>query len=136
MKPLILARELSIPYILSIIDTKSEAYRAVHPERYVPALKDQDPTTGDNFHVFESTACIQYMAERFDTAGHWSGTTAAEKAQVLSWMAYQTAGLGATAKYWLLFSKAYPNVEKPEALPKTIAKFAFFSRPLLLRPSY
>jgi hypothetical protein len=28
----------------------------------------------------------------------------------------------ATAKYWLYFSKGYPNRQKPEVLPKTVAK--------------
>lgn len=27
-----------------------------------------------------------------------------------------------TAKYWLYFSKGYPNRQNPEALPKTVAK--------------
>ena len=88
IKPIILATELGIPHVLSIIDTQSQWYYTIHPERYVPALKDRDAV------VFEGTACIQYLADRFDVDGLWQGQTAAEKAQVLSWMAYQTAGLG------------------------------------------
>jgi glutathione S-transferase len=91
---LILAEELQIPYVASIIDTNSEWYREVHPERYVPAVKDWCPDAKKEITVFESTACLQYLAERYDPEGLWAGRTAAEKAQVFSWTAYQTAGLG------------------------------------------
>jgi len=122
IKPLILAEELQIPYVISVIDTKDEWVRSIHPERYVPALKDQDPVSGKDLTVFEGTACLQYLADRFDKEGLWGGRNAWEKAAVLSWTAYQTAGLGATAKYWLYFLKGYPNRQNPEPLPKTVAK--------------
>lgn len=105
-----------------MIDTKDEAYRVVHPERYVPALKDRDPDSGKDAYVFESTACLQYIAGQYDRDGAWGGRNAWERAQVLSWTAYQTAGLGESAKYWLYFSKGYPTRANPEPLPKTIAK--------------
>jgi glutathione S-transferase len=94
MKPLILAEELQIPYVASIVDTKSDSYRQVHPERYVPAIKDWCPDAKKEITVFESTACLQYLAEHYDAERLWTGKTAAEKAEVLSWTAYQTAGLG------------------------------------------
>ncbi|KAI1322274.1 putative glutathione S-transferase GliG-like protein [Xylariaceae sp. FL0255] len=123
IKPLILARELECPHIISCIDTRDEWFRSVHPERYVPALKDQDPETGESIAVFEGTACLQYLVERFDTGGLWGGKTAAEKAKVLSWTAYQTAGLGPAAKYWLYFLRGYPTRANPVQLPRTIEKF-------------
>lgn len=150
IKPLLLAEELNIQHVISVIDTKDEWYYQVHPERYVPALKDCDPETNRELIVFESTACLQYLADRFDTDGTWSGKNAWEKAQVMSWSAYQTAGLGyeytaitvasswtrvladhaslhsPTAKYWLYFSKGYPNRQNPEVLPKTVAKYVKF----------
>ncbi|CZT23691.1 related to glutathione S-transferase GliG [Ramularia collo-cygni] len=122
MKPLIFALELDCPHILSVIDTRDEWFYAVHPERMVPCLKDHDPETGEDFVVFESTACLQYLATKYDVAGDWTGRNAWEKAQVLSWTAYQTAGLGATAKYWLYFLRGYPTRQNPEPMPKTCAK--------------
>jgi glutathione S-transferase len=89
-----MARELGIAHVISVIDTKDTWFRDVHPERYVPALRDVDPETQTPAIVFESTACIQYLAERFDSDGSWRGRNAAERAAVLSWTAYQTAGLG------------------------------------------
>ncbi|KAF4626876.1 hypothetical protein G7Y89_g11283 [Cudoniella acicularis] len=122
IKPLILAEELQFPFVISIVDTKDEWFYKIHPERYVPALRDEDPVSKKEVIVFEGTACLQYLAERFDTDGAWSGRNAWEKAQVLTWTAYQTAGLGPTAKYWLYFLKGYPNRQNPEPLPKTVAK--------------
>ncbi|KAI7912417.1 hypothetical protein M0657_005113 [Pyricularia oryzae] len=120
IKPLILALELQAPHVLSVVDTKDEWYSSVHPQRMVPALKDRDPSTGEACIVFESTACLQYLCERFDPAGTWSGRTAAEKGSVMAWTAYQTAALGPTAKYWLYFLRGYPNRQNPTPLPKTI----------------
>lgn len=60
----------------------------------MPSLKDRDPETGQDVIVFEGTACLQYLADRSDDNGEWTGRTAAEKGAVLSWTAYQTAGLG------------------------------------------
>ncbi len=94
IKPLILAQELDIPHVISVIDTQHEWFYRVHPERMVPALKDRDPETGEDITVFEGTACLQYLAEQWDTEEFWRGRTAAEKGAILSWTAYQTAGLG------------------------------------------
>lgn len=122
IKPLILAEELHLHYVASVIDTTSQWYYSVHPERYVPALKDWCPETEKEIIVFEGTACLQYLIDRYDADGLWNGRNPAEKAAVLSWTAYQTAGLGATAKYWLYFLKGYPNRRNPEPQLKTVAK--------------
>ena len=80
--------------MLSVIDTKSQWFYRVHPERMVPSLRDTDPETGEDILVFEGTACLQYLADRFDKKGDWTGRTAFEKGNVLAWTAYQTAGMG------------------------------------------
>lgn len=105
-----------------MVDTKSQWYYDIHPERYVPALKDWCSVTEREVLVFESTACLQYLAEEYDQEGIWRGKNTAERAVVLSWTAFQTAGLGPSAKFWLYFLKGYPNRENPEVLPKTVAK--------------
>ncbi|KAJ5190073.1 glutathione S-transferase GliG-like protein [Penicillium cf. griseofulvum] len=122
IKPLILARELKVPHVLSLIDTTSQWAYQIHPERMVPALKDADPETDERINVFEGTACLQYLADRFDVHGEWSGRTAAERGAVFTWVAYQTAGIGATAKYWLYFLRGYPTRKNSVQLPRTIAK--------------
>ena len=94
IKPLILARELDCPHLISIIDTKDEWFYRIHPERMVPSLRDRDQETGEEVIVFEGTACLQYLADRFDAERTWCGRTAAERGSVLAWTAYQTAALG------------------------------------------
>ncbi|OJJ45959.1 hypothetical protein ASPZODRAFT_26552 [Penicilliopsis zonata CBS 506.65] len=117
MKVLMLAAELGIDHEIAVISTKDEWYQPVHPERYVPAIADRDPATGEDFYVFESTSCLHHLADTYDTAGLWRGRTVRERAQVQNWTAYQTAGLGATSKYWLYFSNICPDKQ-----PKTIEK--------------
>lgn len=95
---MILAQELAIPHVISLIDTTSQWAYKIHPERMVPALRDVDPESGEPFHVFEGTACLQYIADRFDTHGDWAGRTAAERGAVFTWVAYQTAGIGYVAE--------------------------------------
>ncbi|TPX19020.1 uncharacterized protein E0L32_011264 [Thyridium curvatum] len=108
IKPLILALELDAPHVLSIIDTKDDWYFKIHPQRMVPALKDSDPETGDTVIVFESTACLQYLGERFDKDGKWVGRNASEKGRILAWTSYQTAALGLkkdTLRQWDILEK-------------------------------
>lgn len=94
MKVLMMAEELGIDYDISVVVTKDEWYHRIHPERYVPTIHDQDPATKQEIIVFESTACLQYLAEMYDKEGLWYGKTQHEKGNILSWIAYQTAGLG------------------------------------------
>ncbi|KAI4958681.1 hypothetical protein J4E86_004286 [Alternaria arbusti] len=117
MKVLMLAEELGIDYDISVVVTKDEWYHSVHPERYVPTIRDQDAETKQDLYVFESTACLQYLADTYDKEGLWHGKTQYEKGNILSWLAYQTAGLGATSKYWLYFYAVHD-----EKLPKAIDK--------------
>lgn len=94
-----------------MIDTHEEWFYAIHPERYVPALQDRDPVTGEDVAVFEGTACLQYLADRFDVDGEWTGRTAAEKGSVYSWTAYQTAGIGYV---FFLFTSQVENMRGGE----------------------
>lgn len=94
MKVLMLAEELGIDYDLSIVSTKDDWYHAVHPERYVPAIKDRDALTFEDFFVFESTGCLQYLVDAYDKTGAWSGRNQKERSSVTAWLAYQTAGIG------------------------------------------
>ncbi|CAI6337026.1 unnamed protein product [Periconia digitata] len=108
MKVLMLAEELNLSYEVSIVSTKDEWYHAVHPERYVPAIKDRDAKTLEYFFVFESTACLQYLVDAYDKTGTWSGRTQKEKALVTAWLAYQTAGIGLyenCVKQWGILEK-------------------------------
>ena len=45
-------------------------------------MKDMDPETKQQLTVYQSTACLRYLGERFDGTGVWCGQTAREKAAV------------------------------------------------------
>lgn len=49
MKSLVLAEELQMPHIFSVVDTTDDWYSKIHLERYVPALRDQDLETGQSY---------------------------------------------------------------------------------------
>jgi glutathione S-transferase len=106
---------LNVPHILAVIDTHSEWYYSIHPERYVPAIRDRDPVSGEDAIVFEGTACIQYLADRFDKGGSWTGRTAAEKAAVMSWTEYQTAGIGYDSRLCYKHYSAYSDLGPPQS---------------------
>ena len=89
-----LAEELQCPHVISVIDTTQEWFYRIHPERYVPALRDKDTESKEEIVVFEGTACLQFLAEKYDKEGIWTGRSLAEKAKVMTWTAYQTAGIG------------------------------------------
>ena len=97
-----LATELDCPHVISVIDTTQEWFYRIHPERYVPALRDEDPESKEEIVVFEGTACLQYLAAKFDKKGDWTGRTLAEQAKIMTWTAYQTAGIG-----WVFFREQY-----------------------------
>ncbi|KAI8944800.1 glutathione S-transferase [Xylaria longipes] len=71
IKPLILGRTPALSCDLRH-DTKSEWYCHIHPERYIPALRNEVPEDGREFIVFESTVCFQYLAVRFDRDRYWA----------------------------------------------------------------
>ena len=95
-----LTEELRIEYDISVIATKDEWYQKIHPQQYVPALRDRDDATQEDLYVFESTACLQYLAAKYDSDGLWKGRSLKEQAEILSWVAFQTAGLGSVLVYF------------------------------------
>ncbi|KAJ5433653.1 uncharacterized protein N7458_012809 [Penicillium daleae] len=139
IKPLILAQKLAIPHVISLVDTTSQWAYKIHPERMVPALVD--PESGEAFRVFEGTACLQYLADRFDTHGEWAGRTAAERGAVFTWVAYQTAGIG-PIQLPRTITKLHENTTKQwDTLEKQLAKkgqqyIALADRPTLADLSY
>jgi glutathione S-transferase len=60
----------------------------------VPALEDVALNGEPRPRVFESSACLQYIACKYDAEGIFSGNSDNEKAQVFSWIAMHDSGLG------------------------------------------
>lgn len=92
-KPLIMLEELGVPHTLHAVDIgsnvqKSPAFLALNPNGRIPALVDDD---AGGATVFESGAILIYLAEKF---GRFLPSTGQARAEVLSWLMWQMAGVG------------------------------------------
>ncbi|OKL62266.1 hypothetical protein UA08_02805 [Talaromyces atroroseus] len=95
----IAAEELGVPYNYISLDlaageTRTEWYTAINPNGRLPAIVHVKED-GTSVSVFESAACLLYIASEFDkehkisyphgTEGYWAQ---------LSWLSWQVAGYG------------------------------------------
>ncbi|KAF2656944.1 glutathione S-transferase [Lophiostoma macrostomum CBS 122681] len=104
--PLMLLECLGIGHHVEVIDCKSDTWFAnINPLRMVPAIEDVESPDGTRPTVFESSACLRYIAEKYDGKGDYRGRTGWERAQVSSWLAMHNAGLGSHAKWWLTLKR-------------------------------
>jgi glutathione S-transferase len=73
IKVAILLEALEVPYDLVVLagaeELYTEWYKKIHPQQYVPALVDQ--VDGKRFELWDSTAIIMYICERYDKEGIW-----------------------------------------------------------------
>ncbi|OCL02661.1 glutathione S-transferase, partial [Glonium stellatum] len=110
VKPLILLEALSIPHSIHIIDstTTETWFHTVNPYKMVPAMEDvvvaesEHPSNEERINVFDSSACLLYLVDKYDKEGVFGGKGLRERASVISWLMGYTAGLGATGKSWLM----------------------------------
>ncbi|OCK86107.1 hypothetical protein K432DRAFT_431209 [Lepidopterella palustris CBS 459.81] len=105
IKPLILLEALKIPHHIHIIQsTSSETwFHDVNPYKMVPAISDIGLSSpSSETKIFDSSACLAYLAEKYDADGVFSGKGLEERAAVMAWLMSYTAGLGATGKTWLM----------------------------------
>ncbi len=83
--------ETGMPYELVPVDTRKgeqhlPAFRAINPNCKTPAMTDGD------VRVFDSTAMLMYLAEK---SGQFvPDKTAADRAEMLSWLMFVATGIG------------------------------------------
>jgi glutathione S-transferase len=100
VKPLILIEALSIPHRIHIINsTKNETwFHDINPYKMVPAMEDRVESNNNSgttlVNVFDSSACLQYIANKYDKDGLYGGRNLWEKTMVTNWLMAYTAGLG------------------------------------------
>jgi len=87
--------ELEVPYAIVPVDIRSgaqtdPAFLALSPNGRVPAVRDTE--TGET--VFESGACLLWLAER---TGRLLAPSGPERTQALEWLFWQVGGLGPMA---------------------------------------
>lgn len=88
--------ELGAPYVVRMMklgspELRSPEFAQVNPNGKIPAIRDHSRDGGPPITVFESGAILLHLAETF---GGLLGATPQAKAQTLSWLFLQVAGLG------------------------------------------
>ena len=89
----ILLEEAEIPYTVKPIEMgkleqKEDWFLRINPNGRIPAIVDRD---ADDFAVFESGACLIYLAEK---SGRFLPTDLEGRSLVMQWLMFQMGGVG------------------------------------------
>jgi len=109
--------ELGLPYTLRVLDlTKNEQktaeFLSICPNGRIPAIVDHE--AGD-FAVFESGACLMYLAEK---TGRLMPADAKGRSRVLQWLMFQMGGIGPMMGQANVFFRYFP-----EKIPAVIDRY-------------
>jgi GST-like protein len=109
--------ELGLPYTLKVIDLtageqRTPAFLAINPNGRIPAVIDRE---ADDFAVFESGACLIYLAEK---TGRLMPTDAKGRSRVLQWLMFQMGGIGPMMGQANVFFRYFP-----EKIPAAIDRY-------------
>ena len=109
--------ELDLPYTLKVLDlTQAEQKRpeflAINPNGRIPAIVDRDE---DDFAVFESGACLIYLAEK---TGKLMPADPKGRSRVLQWLMFQMGGIGPMMGQANVFFRYFP-----EKIPSVIDRY-------------
>jgi GST-like protein len=99
--------ELGLPYQLEVLDLssgvqKQPAFLAINPNGRIPAIVDHE---ADDFAVFESGACLIYLAEK---TGCLMPTDAKGRSLVMQWLMFQMGGIGPMQGQANVFFRYFP----------------------------
>ncbi len=109
--------ELGLPYTLQVLDLtageqKRPEFLAINPNGRIPAIVDRE---ADDFAVFESGACLIYLAEK---TGRLMPTDAKGRSRVLQWLMFQMGGIGPMMGQANVFFRYFP-----EKIPAAIDRY-------------
>lgn len=109
--------ELGLPYALRVLDLtageqKQPAFLAINPNGRIPAIVDRE---ADDFAVFESGACLIYLAEK---TGRLMPADARGRSRVLQWLMFQMGGIGPMMGQANVFFRYFP-----EKIPAVIDRY-------------
>ena len=109
--------ELGLPYTLHVLDLtageqKQPAFLAINPTGRIPAIVDRE---ADDFAVFESGACLIYLAEK---TGRLMPADAKGRSRVLQWLMFQMGGIGPMMGQANVFFRYFP-----EKIPAVIDRY-------------
>jgi GST-like protein len=118
----IMLEECALPYTIKPVNIGrgeqfNPAFLAISPNNRMPAIVDHDPPGGGMpLSVFESGACLIYLAEK---CGRFLSTDLRRRKAVLEWLMWQMGGLGPMAGqngHFLLYA--------PQKIPYAIERYA------------
>lgn len=100
--------ELGLPYTLLVLDLgrgeqKAPEFLAINPNGRIPALVDH---AADDFAVFESGACLMYLAEK---TGQLMPADAKGRSRVVQWLMFQMGGVGPMMGQANVFYRYFPE---------------------------
>ncbi len=100
--------ELGLPYELKVLnlaagEQKQPAFLAINPNGRIPAIVDHDE---DDFSVFESGACLIYLAEK---TGQLMPSDRKGRSRVLQWLMFQMGGIGPMMGQANVFYRYFPE---------------------------
>ena len=109
--------ELGLPYTLKVLnlgrnEQKTPAFLAINPNGRIPAIVDHG---ADGFAVFESGACLMYLAEK---TGQLMPTDAKGRSLVVQWLMFQMGGIGPMMGQANVFFRYFP-----EKIPAVIDRY-------------
>ena len=109
--------ELGLPYSLKVLNlTEGEQrqpdYLKINPNGRIPAIVDHE---ADGFAVFESGACLIYLAEK---TGRLMPADAQGRSRVLQWLMFQMGGIGPMMGQANVFFRYFP-----EKIPAVIDRY-------------
>jgi len=100
--------ELGLPYALRVLDLsageqKAPEFLTINPNGRIPAIVDHD---ADDFAVFESGACLIYLAEK---TGRLMPADTKGRSRVLQWLMFQMGGIGPMMGQANVFFRYFPD---------------------------
>jgi len=109
--------ELGLTYTLKVLDLakneqKTPAFLAINPNGRIPAIVDHE---ADGFAVFESGACLVYLAEK---TGRLLPTDVKGRSLVMQWLMFQMGGIGPMMGQANVFFRYFP-----EKIPAVIDRY-------------
>lgn len=118
----ILLEELGLEYATHVVDIRnggqfSPEYLAINPNGKIPTIVDHDGPDGRPLAVFESGAILIYLCEK--TASDLLPVEPRARAETLSWLMFQMAGVGP------MFGQTHHFLHfAPEKVPYGIARYS------------
>ena len=108
--------ELALPYTLKVLDLakgeqKLPEFLAINPNGRIPAIVDRAEAPGEeDFAVFESGACLMYLAEK---TGRLMPAGVKGRSRVVQWLMFQMGGIGPMMGQANVFYRYFPEKIQP-----------------------